>query len=136
MSGIGVAAAIFDERGRILCVKQDYRDKLWALPGGAVEPGESPIRALQREVREETGYLVRVGPLIGVYATPWKDTVFLCFAAGIVGEEEWHPDGEIAARAFFERGRLPEPMSSRMKQRILDAFDGERGVMRVFESRE
>jgi len=136
MNSVGVAAAIFDRQGRILCVKQNYRDKLWALPGGAVEPGESPIRALEREVREETGYIVRVGMLIGVYATPWKDTFFLCFAANIVGEMEWHANGEIAARAFFERGQLPVPMSSRMKQRILDAFDGERGVMRVFESRE
>jgi 8-oxo-dGTP diphosphatase len=136
MSSVGVAAAIFDRQGRILCVRQNYRDELWALPGGAVEPGESPIRALEREVREETGYLVRVGILIGVYATPWKDTLFLCFEANIVGEEDWLPNGEIAARAFFERGQLPVPMSSRMKQRILDAFDGERGVMRVFESRE
>lgn len=53
MSSIGVAAAIFDGQGRILCVKQNYRDKLWSLPGGSVEPSESPIQALEREVQRK-----------------------------------------------------------------------------------
>lgn len=74
--------------------------------------------------------------MIGVYATPWKDTVFLCFNANIVGQEEWQADGEIAARAFFELEQLPVPMSSRMRQRIVDAFDGKRGIMRVFKCQE
>lgn len=136
MSSIGVAAAVFDDRGHILCVKQNYGDRLWALPGGAVEPGESPIMALEREVEEETGYLVLVKDLIGVYSTPWKDTLFLCFMTDIVEQVEWHPDDEIAAKAFFARGALPEPMSSRMRWRILDAFNGERGIVRVFTARD
>lgn len=133
MPEVGVAAAIFDDQGRILCVQQNYRAKLWALPGGAIERGEPPTQALEREAREETGYVVRAGELIGVYSSPWKDLLFLCITAEIVGQEEWHADGEIARRAFFERARLPAPMSPSMRQRILDAFDGKRGIMRVFE---
>lgn len=38
---------------------------LWSLPGGRVEPGESDERAVVREVHEETGLDVHVGPLLG-----------------------------------------------------------------------
>lgn len=44
--------------GRVLCVWQD--DEL-QLPGGGIDPGESPLRALRREVLEETGWII-AGP--------------------------------------------------------------------------
>lgn len=46
---------IITGRGGLLCVWQD--DEL-QLPGGGVDPGEQPIRALHREVREETGWVI------------------------------------------------------------------------------
>ena len=55
---IGVFAANFDEAGRILCVKRNYGDKKWTTPSGAMDSGESPFQALQREIRKESGYLV------------------------------------------------------------------------------
>ena len=60
--GIGVAALIRDESGRILLVHRTYsRDEPWALPGGWLELSDGPIDgALQRELLEETGLRVRV----------------------------------------------------------------------------
>jgi 8-oxo-dGTP diphosphatase len=59
------AAAITDVRGRILLARRtDGRDLagLWEFPGGKCEPGESPEHALIRELQEELGVTVRVGP--------------------------------------------------------------------------
>jgi 8-oxo-dGTP pyrophosphatase MutT (NUDIX family) len=40
------------------------------MPGGAVEPGERPAEAAERETFEETGLSVRVIGLVGVYSNP------------------------------------------------------------------
>jgi 8-oxo-dGTP diphosphatase len=58
MVTLGVFAAIFDGDGRILCVRMNYATHAWTTPGGGVEPGESPLAALEREVLEESGVVV------------------------------------------------------------------------------
>lgn len=40
----------------------------WTLPGGGLEAGEDPAHAVRREVREETGYEVKVGQLLGIHS--------------------------------------------------------------------
>lgn len=133
MPTVGVFAAVFDDRQHILCVKRAYADRGWTTPGGRVEPGESPLAALQREVREETGFIVSVGALIGVYAAPFKDDIVLFFRATVVDRVAWQPDDEIAAVGYFPREALPRPMNGRALRRIDDAFDGCTGVVRVFD---
>jgi 8-oxo-dGTP diphosphatase len=55
MPTLGVFAAILDDGGRILCVRMNHATHAWTTPGGRVEPGESPLDALKREVLEESG---------------------------------------------------------------------------------
>ncbi len=59
-----VAALIRDEAGRILL--QMRPDGTWSLPAGAIEPGETPARAVVREIEEETGLVVRPVRIAGV----------------------------------------------------------------------
>ncbi|WP_153004372.1 NUDIX hydrolase, partial [Microbacterium testaceum] len=61
----GVTAVIRD-RDRFLLARHRHSG-LWSLIGGAVEPGEEPDQALHREVGEETGALVRIRGIVGVY---------------------------------------------------------------------
>ena len=64
---VGVGAVVLDE-GRVVLVKRAHEPLKghWSLPGGAVEIGETLKDAIAREVREETGLIVEVGPIVDV----------------------------------------------------------------------
>src|SRR4029453_5186751 len=62
-----VAAVIVDPAGRVLLCQQSQGHRLWGLPGGKIRNGESPIHALVRDVREETGTETDVIDLVGLY---------------------------------------------------------------------
>lgn len=132
MANIGAFAIIFDDRQHVLCVRTAYGKRRWTTPGGRVEPGESPLDALVREVREESGLLIAPGELIGVYAKPWEDDLALSFAAQVLGREDWQPDEEIGEIGYFSPRDLPRPMTIAARTRILDGADGLRGILRVF----
>jgi ADP-ribose pyrophosphatase YjhB (NUDIX family) len=78
---VSVMAWIEDAASGVLLVRQAAGLKLWTLPGGKVKKGESLVRALKREVREETGLRIEVGSLLGVLDRRDKDAITLLFAA-------------------------------------------------------
>jgi 8-oxo-dGTP pyrophosphatase MutT (NUDIX family) len=61
-----VDTAVFDAAGQLLLI-QRADDRLWAMPGGGCDVGETPAAAGAREVWEESGYVVEVTALLGVW---------------------------------------------------------------------
>ena len=74
-------AWIEDPDQKVLLVRQSAGLKSWTLPGGKVKRGEALIKALKREVYEETGLRVQIGSLLGVLDRRDKDAITLLFAA-------------------------------------------------------
>lgn len=76
-----IAVIPVDTEGNILLVKQ-YRKavgkELLELPAGGIDPGEDPETAVQRELREEIGYMPKkVEKLGGFYSAPGYSTEYL-----------------------------------------------------------
>ena len=107
----------------------------WGLPGGYVEIGESVVEATRREVREETGYAIDVGRLVGVYSDPAMhviqyderhrvQSVNLCFEAVAHAKPEGAPTTpeETLDLGFFDEGALPRPFVPIHEIRVADAL--------------
>jgi ADP-ribose pyrophosphatase YjhB (NUDIX family) len=86
---VAVGAFVFDAAGRVLLVERGRPPGvgLWTVPGGKLEPGESLAEAVARELREETGLVVEVGPLVDVIEvrTPPYHYIILDYLARVVG---------------------------------------------------
>ena len=109
-----VAAIIGDEEGRVLLELKHQGG--YMLPGGAVDPGESPPEAIVREVQEETGLAVEplgvaavVGPHLVQYengdVVEYTGTIFRC---RVTGGTLAPVDGEVAGFAWLKPDAIPD----------------------------
>jgi 8-oxo-dGTP diphosphatase len=128
----GVFAAIFDDQGRILCVRHNYGDGRWSLPGGGIEDGETVIAALQREVREETGLEVAPDRLITSYSRPEAGRQSVLIRCKVTGGNPIPSNDEIAEVRFFARDELPPTLGPAGRMGTRDAFSGDLGFVRAF----
>lgn len=108
-----------DELGRVLLIQRSD-DLTWGLPGGHVEAGETWSQTALRECLEETGWIVRISEIFGVYSNPKSQLhiypngnrahfMSVVFEAEIV-EKVGEPSNESATVAFFGVDELRGPM--------------------------
>ncbi len=115
----GANTVILDEHRVLLQKRADFH--IWALPGGRVEPGETPEDAAIRETFEETGLHVRLERKVGVYWKPQQDDTVTVFTAQVVGGEIVRQSAETVDVRWFDQDRLPW-MIGTMKRYIADAL--------------
>jgi len=114
---IDVRAAVISENN-ILLVKE--RGDGWTLPGGWVDPGESPSEAAARETKEESGYDVDAIRIIAIYDRDRQGhppcpfhvykLIFLCALSGGSAKTSL----ETEAACFFREDELPVLSESRV----------------------
>lgn len=93
------AAAVAVRDGRVLVVLRERDGRRYAvLPGGGVEPGETPQQACLRELREETGLDGEVVATLPVGLDGAEPVVYLLVEAG-PGSPELAPDAPERARS-------------------------------------
>lgn len=108
-----VRAATFDERGRVLLVRERL-DGRWTLPGGWADVNESPAQAVEKEIEQESGYRARAVKLAALYDRSrhghgptlfhsWK-AFFLCEIESGEARTSYETDGVD----WFELDGLPE----------------------------
>ncbi|MFI0487195.1 NUDIX domain-containing protein [Actinomadura sp. 9N215] len=64
-----VNVVVENDKGEILMIRRTDNGN-WALPGGAIDLGESVTQAAIRETKEETGIDVEITGLVGIYSDP------------------------------------------------------------------
>ncbi|RME35654.1 MAG: NUDIX hydrolase [Gammaproteobacteria bacterium] len=127
------AAAVIEERGRFLLVEElaDGRTVL-NQPAGHLEPGESLIDAVCREVLEETAHRFRPEGLVGIYLYPHPDPssgityLRVCFHGPSLGHDPERPLDEGIIRPLWltrdELAAAPERLRSPMVLRCIDDY--------------
>ncbi|MDA3974026.1 NUDIX hydrolase N-terminal domain-containing protein [Enterococcus thailandicus] len=109
---VDVRAYIIQE-DKVLLV-EDKKTKEWALPGGYAEVGLSPKENIQKEVLEETGLIVQVNDLLGVFDTNLRKDIpqvyqyyKMIFSCSII-KGSFVENNETSNMAFFALDSLPK----------------------------
>ncbi|MEM7736468.1 MAG: NUDIX hydrolase N-terminal domain-containing protein [Deinococcota bacterium] len=124
-------AAVIDEQGRILLI-QRADNRMWAMPGGMFEVGESPAEGAIRETFEETGIHCKVKSLIGVFdsrltgGTSRFHLYHFTFLCEPTSQQPVQPAPfahETLGFDWFAEDELPEPIDLGHVTRIPKAFE-------------
>ncbi len=124
---LGVRGIVIDDRGCICLVRHTYVPG-WHLPGGGVEPGETLLDALTKELREEAGVILTGPPqwhgLFFNDSASTRDHVAVYIVREFTLRQPHIPDAEIAEMGFFPSNALPEAATMATRQRLAEALHG------------
>lgn len=118
--GVGVGAIIVNDKGEVFMARRGPLAKnergLWEFPGGSVEFGERLADALVREIREEYGITITVGPLLDVVdhiledeGQHWVSPTYICRIQA--GEPRILEPGKCTEIGWFAPDQVPEDIT-------------------------
>ena len=136
---VGGSAVVVDDEGRILLQRRSDSGN-WALPGGAMDIGETFAQSVIREVNEETGFDVRIERIVGIYSDPGHVFAYddgevrqefnICLACTIIGGELTVSSESTDVRFLPLDEVAGLPMHESIRKRIKDYLNNEQPVLR------
>ena len=126
---VGVNGIVFNEQGEVLVAHHVFRgENAWGLPGGIINRGEGLIKALQRELLEETNLQIEVGPLLQVGVGDVRPNVTFFFLCTLKAPAAGHPpemqvNGELFEAGFYPPGALPGTLKPIQADALATALD-------------
>lgn len=119
--GAAVCGAIFNDKKEVLLIHRRDMD-LWEMPAGALEDREAPWDGAAREVKEETGLLVKPVCLTSLDSRPHSnnDIIFTFLFEVVGGEITLTPEADQIK--YFSVKNLPLRISPQQKKRVMDAY--------------
>lgn len=120
---VSVAAVVTNERREVLLLDHVLRPvSNWGIPGGFVNAGEQPDKAISRELREETGLELKNVSMVRVRTH--NRHVEILFRAEATGEAR-ATSREINRAAWFPAADIPAELSRNQKSDIRELLEGE-----------
>lgn len=136
---VGGSAVVVDGEGRILLQRRSDSGN-WALPGGAMDIGETFAQSVIREMKEETGFDVRIDRIVGIYSDPGHVFAYddgevrqefnICLACTIIGGELAVSSESTDVRFFLLDEVAGLTMHESIRRRIEDYVGGGEPVLR------
>ena len=115
---------IIEVEGGIVLIERKNPPHGWAIPGGFVDYGETVEAAAVREAKEETGLVVQLTGLLGVYSDPSRDprshTISTVFVASAIGRPV--ADDDAADAGVFMEDTLPGDIAFDHREILRDYF--------------
>jgi len=121
---LGVKALVINAEQEVLLVMHTYVEG-WHLPGGGVDPGETPTEAVLRELKEETGVIGHTPRLFALYFHRNQGACDYPILY-IIQHFETMPQAmlspEIKEAKWFSIQALPEALTKATRQRLAEYF--------------
>ncbi len=124
-NSVGVIVLSADQKRVLLQKREDFR--VWSIPAGRMENGESQAETGIRETQEETGYLVEIGQLIGEYRRPQMphggDALYV-YEGRVIGGNPEDRGWESVAVEWFPVDQLPRNTVRFTREYLADLQNG------------
>lgn len=105
---VGVTGVIFNEKDEVLLFRHTYRnDYEWSLPGGYVKGKEHPKEGLEREIEEESGFIVSADTRYNIRADRETARLDIVYVGKFLGGS-FKRSSEVSQAQFFSFSSLPD----------------------------
>ncbi len=103
---VGVTGIVFNDKNEILLFKHSYRQHQWSLPGGYMRAREHPAEGMEREIEEESGFIVSMDKEIKIRTDRETARLDICYSGIYIGGD-FKQSAEVKEYRFFSFDNLP-----------------------------